>query len=167
MDSKQSNPLNHPGSFRLIGRLYMKIRRRGSAEWRDEGLVSEQCVTNDFCELLVDTLQEISGASLANFCYHDFGTGTDPEDPTDSGLQIPLGESREVGTQVEGATTLIYKSVATHVFTTSGTSAITEHGIFNAAASGTLLDRSVFAARNMDLGDSMQVTYTLECVAGG
>jgi len=54
--------------------------------------------------------------------------------------------------------------VGTISYTT--TKAITEHGLFNAATAGTLLDRTVFTVINVVSGDSIQFTYELECAAG-
>jgi len=137
---------------------------RGSGVVEDLGVVSTHEVTDDFVAALVDTLQA-SVAAFSNFKYHDSGTGVGAEDPTDSALGTPCGEARDTGTQVEGATANIYKSVATHTY--AGSFAITEHGLFNAAAVGVLMDRSVFTAVNITLGDRIEFTYQLTCVSGG
>jgi len=70
-----------------------------------------------------------------------------------------------VGTQIEGASVNIYKSVATIPFTTTQT--IKEHGLFNASSGVTLMDRSVFTGIPVNNGDSIQFTYELTCNAGG
>lgn len=122
------------------------------------------CVTDAFVNALVDTLQS-SVASFSDFKYHDSGTGTAGESAADTGLGTPCGESRDTGTQAEGATANIYKSVATHTY--SGSFAITEHGLFNAATSGTLLDRTKFAAVNVSNEEKIEFTYELTCSSGG
>jgi hypothetical protein len=58
-----------------------------------------------------------------------------------------------------------YRSAATINF--NGSFAITEWGLFSAAAGPTLWDRRVFAPINVANGDSIQFTYTLTCNAGG
>lgn len=42
-----------------------------------------------------------------------------------------------------------------------GTGAITEAGIFNSASAGTMLVRSVFAAKNKGAGDSLTITWVV------
>jgi hypothetical protein len=39
--------------------------------------------------------------------------------------------------------------------------ALTEAGVFNASSSGTMLCRTVFAAVNKDVGDTMSITWTI------
>ena len=45
--------------------------------------------------------------------------------------------------------------------TPASLTAITEAGIFNAGASGTMLCRTVFAAVNKDVNDTMSITWTV------
>jgi len=120
----------------------------------DYGVVSRRCITDDWVELLTDVMQGLSG-DLTTFCNHDSGTGTDPEDATDSTLQTPCGEARDIGTQTEGSAANIYKSVATHTY--AGAFNITEHGLFN--DDDVLLDRSVFTAKSVGIGDKLEFTY--------
>jgi hypothetical protein len=69
------------------------------------------------------------------------GTGAVAENVTDTALGTQV-ETRATGTQVEGASANIYRTVAT--ITATASRAITEHGVFSASTGGTLLDRSVF-----------------------
>lgn len=59
----------------------------------------------------------------------------------------------------------IYKSVGTVSYTS--TKAITEHGLFNKATAGTLLDRTVFSAVNVVSGDACEFTYEYTVSTGG
>lgn len=43
----------------------------------------------------------------------------------------------------------------------TGTGAVTEAGLFNAASAGTMLCRTVFAVVNKEAGDSMSITWTV------
>jgi hypothetical protein len=131
----------------------------------DLGTISRRKVTDVFVNALVDTLHNNMPTNFVNYKYHDCGTGTNAENQTDTALQTPYGGSRATGTQTEGASANIYQSVGTISFTS--TLAITEHGLFDAATSGTLMDRSVFSAINVISGDSIQFTYSLTCSAGG
>lgn len=106
------------------------------------------------------------GASdISAFNYHDCGTGTGGAVIGDTALGTPWGGSRQSGTQSTPGNTNIYQTVATITFT--NTFAITEWGLFSAAASGTLWDRRVFTAINVVNNDSIQFTYQLTWTAGG
>ena len=139
------------------------IRSDGRVE--DKGVICIHAVTDAFVAELVDALQAGGVAAFDDYKYHDSGTGTNVEAAGNTALQTPCGEARDVGTQIEGATANIYKSVATNTY--AGTFAITEHGLFNAAAVGVLMDRSVFTAINVESGDKIEFTYQLTCTAGG
>ena len=123
-----------------------------------------RCVTDAYVALLVDELQS-DQATHSTFKYHDSGTGTVAEAATDTGLGTPCGDARDTGTQAEGATANVYKSVATHTYGSS--LAITEHGLFNAATVGTLMDRSVFLAVNVANGEKIEFSYQLTVNSGG
>ena len=122
------------------------------------------CVTDAYVALLVDELQA-DQAAHSTFKYHDSGTGVGAEAATDTALGTPTAEARDTGTQIEGATANIYKSVATHTY--GGSFAITEHGLFNAATAGTLMDRTKFAAVNVANGEKIEFTYQLTVSSGG
>lgn len=130
--------------------------------------IAHGAVTDAFVALLVDAMIPNGGAQLAlldDFKYHDSGTGVGAEAAADVGLGTPCGDARDIGTQVEGATANIYKSIATHTY--AGSFAITEHGLFNAAAGVTLLDRTKFAAVNVDNTEKIEFTYQLTLSSGG
>lgn len=144
------------------------IRRDGRV--MDYGLVSTRVVTTAFANFVVDQLQTETSA-FGDFKYHDTGIGVGDEAAGDTGMGTVSTEMtddlRVAGTQVEGASANIYRSVATVSYT--GSEAITEHGLFNdtRANGGTLMDRSKFAAINVGNGDSIQFTYELTVSAGG
>lgn len=148
------------GLVRPVGRLYVEVHR---ADGRTErlGLVSTRVVTTAGVNYLVDAFQGTTEPE--NFKYHAMGTGNTAESASDTALVTEV-ETRATGTQTEGASANIYKTVATITATTSR--AIVEHGIFSAASSGTLLDRSVFSTINLASGDSIQFSYELTLPAG-
>ncbi len=154
-----------------VGLVSTLSARRWSPEegWVTLGVLGIKCVTDVFCNLLVDCLQGgASGlADLATFKYHDRGTGTNVELPANTALQTPTGEARDTGTQVEGSGAYIYKSVATYTCAVSAGLAITEHGLFHESTGGILMDRTVFAAINLALGNKIEFTYELSVIAGG
>lgn len=126
------------------------------------GIVGWRVVTTAFVNFVVDQLQTETSV-FGDFKYHDSGVGTTAENITDTAMETTDGESRATGTQTESAANA-YRTVGTISYTTS--KAITEHGVFNDATTGTLLDRTVFSAVNVANGDSIQFTYTLTLTAG-
>lgn len=144
-------------------RLYAKlIRVDGSVV--DYGVVSRRVVTTAFVNYMVDNMQAET-TQWGDFKYHDSGVGTTAAAVGDTDIETTDGESRATGTQGEGSSANIYQSVGTISYTT--TKAITEHGLFSQATGTTLLDRHVFAAINVDNGDSIEFTYELTVSSGG
>ncbi len=133
--------------------------------------VKHRKVTDVFVAELVDTMQA-SVAAFSTYKYHHSGTGVGAEDQTDTALGTPRENARDVGTQVEGTTANIYKSVATTTYAAAW--AITEHGLFNTAGAGgppvtggVLADRTVFAAINVAIGNQIEWTFQVTFAAGG
>lgn len=141
----------------------------------DYGLASLRVVTTAGVNTIVTNFTTASpSVSVFAFKFHGFGTGTTAESTADTALVTELtteyatDNTRPTGTQVTGGSSNIYRTVATLSPDGSGPLAITEHGVFSAASSGTLLDRTVFSAVNLTRGsDSLQVTYDLTFNAGG
>ncbi len=127
------------------------------------GVLSRRVVTTAGVNWLATAFTNTVEPETLNF--HDCGTGTTAEAIGQTTLVTPYGGSRATGTQSTPGSTNIYRSVATISFTT--TLAITEHGIFTASSSGTMFDRSVFAAINVANGDSIQFTWELTLPSGG
>lgn len=146
----------------MTGKLSARVIRKNGAV-QDLGVIARKKVTTAFVNHLVDSLKNQTTTPIDTFKYHDSGTGTNAEDPANTTLQIPCGEARDTGTQEEGASANIYKSIATHTY--AGPFAITEHGLFSAATVGTLMDRSVFAPINVVATEKIEFTYQLTAQA--
>lgn len=105
-----------------------------------------------------------SGAE-AVFVYLAVGTGTNAAAAGDTALQTEITGSGldRVSATASRITTSVTNDTAklTTTFSVSGTKAITEEGILNAASTGTLLARQVFSAVNVVSGDTFSVTHTL------
>lgn len=149
----------------IRAQLFLRVWRASTGMWEDLGLVADRCVTTAAVNYIVDSFQNSATSPLSDFKYHDSGQGTGNEDVSDTTLGSPCGEARDSGTQVEGASANIYKTVATHTY--AGPFTITEHGVFSAAASGTLLDRSKFTGVAVVATDKIEFTYQLTVTAGG
>jgi hypothetical protein len=158
------------GYCRAYGRLNAKliVRREGAPAPLivDLGCLAKRVVTTAFVNYLRDDLTNAAGgADISTFKYHASGTGTGAEAVGDTALGTEVTDNaRTVGTQDNG-TSKHYKSVGTISYT--GAHAITEHGLFSASTVGTLLDRSVFSAINVDTTVSIQFTYDLTISDGG
>lgn len=102
---------------------------------------------------------------IATFDYHAVGIGTTAAAVGDTTLENTTGAPARVAGTPSNPSAPVYRSVATVSFTS--TLAITEWGLFSASTSGTLWDRKVFSAINVENGDSIQFTYSLTCTSGG
>lgn len=102
----------------------------------------------------------ISGLGGTAPTYTGWGTGTTAEAATQPALVTPSTEARTNGTGSQATTSVTndtYQSVAT--ITSTQTQAITEAGLFDAVTSGNMFSRSVFAAINVNNGDSVAFTW--------
>ena len=149
------------GVTKILSKLSCRVFRDG--EVIIEKVLGTKCITDAFVNLLVDTLIA-NDDGIKNFKYHGIGTGTGAEsaDDTDLGTEV---ETRVTGTQVEGATGNIYKSVGS--FTLTGDHTISEHGLFNASEAGTLMDRTKFTALPLLTNDTIEFTYEATFSSGG
>ena len=150
-------------SMTYNGRLNAKLIKADGKVY-DLGLISINLVTDAFVNFLVDQLQAET-TEFGDFKFHDSGIGTTGENVTDTTLETKVETGRVTGSQLEGASVNIYKTVGTITYT--ATRAITEHGVFSITAVGTMMDRSVFAAINVLINEKVEFTYELTCTAGG
>lgn len=153
----------------MYGQIVLrKIRSNG--EIVDLGLASLRVVTTTGVAFLVDAFQNLT--ELENLKFHGFGSGGAAEAVGNTALttefttEYAVNSTRPTGTTTEGASGNIYRSVAT--FTPDAAAAVTEHGLFDQAASGgTLWDRTLFSVVNLNgTGDALQATYDCTFAAG-
>ena len=112
-----------------------------------------------------------SGVGGTQFGYVAIGTGTTAFDPTQTAL---VTEVKRKSATCSRTTTAVTNDTAQFVASfsssdgLSGTSAVTESGVFNASSSGTMLCRQTFSAYNCnwDNGDSLQVTWKVQVKQG-
>lgn len=151
------------GVITLTGRLKARlIKADGTIV--DYGVIAHGLVTDAWTNFLVDQLQTET-SEIGDFKYHDSGVGTTAANAADTNIETTDGEARVAGTQTEGASTNIYRTVGTITYTTS--KAITEHGVFSQLAAGTMIDRHVFAAINVVNTDQIEFTYEYTSNSGG
>lgn len=106
-----------------------------------------------------------SGAEAA-FTYIAVGTGTNAASASDTTLQTESSTSglSRAAASVSRVTTTQTNDTAQLVltYTVTGTVAVTESGVLNAASVGTLLCRQTFSAINVVNGDSLQITWKVK-----
>lgn len=129
-------------------------------------IVRNRSITTEFVYDIVDVLQGTSG-NFDTYKWHHSGKSTVAESTAQTSLLSSTGNPFE-GTQTEGGSSNIYQSVATCTYGASA--AITEHGLFNtSAASGAaiMMDRTLFAAVNVNASDKIQFTFSVTFTPGG
>lgn len=159
------------GVGHFTGSLLLRVFR-GDGEILDLGLASMRVMTTAGATFMRDDFNAGS-TDISTMKYHGFGTGTGAEAVGDTTLGTELttqynpDSTRPTGSQTTNGAT-VYRTVGTLTPDSGGVIAITEHGVFSATSAGTLLDRSKFAAVNLDSanGDSLQATYDFTIVAG-
>jgi len=150
------------------GRFRIKENVRITALDKDGNIKDERHISN-----LVTNAGFAGMASRCNgdgaeaaFTYIAVGTGTTAAAVGNTTLQTETaasGLSRAAGTASRTTTDVTNDTASlTKTFTVSGTVAVTESGVLNAASGGTLLSRQTFTAVNVVNGDSLQVTWTYD-----
>lgn len=132
----------------------------------DLGLVGVQEITTEFVNHLADAMMD-SSIVMDHFNAHAMGDGSTAETDTQTAL-VNQQDGRNVGSQTHGATSNIYKSVAT--ITAGDAYTAIEHGIFDTtgAASDVLLDRTVVGSPpTLATDDEVEWTYQMTINAGG
>ena len=130
----------------------------------------KDCMTNmGFAALSALILTDVAKDA---FDYIAIGTGTIAAAATDTALQTEVKRKAGTGTRI---TKTVSNDTAQLVATfssgdgLSGTNAITEYGMLNAAAGGDLLLHEVDATAkncNWGAGDTLEVTVTVQCKQG-
>lgn len=96
--------------------------------------------------------------ATANAMSHmALGSGNTAAAAGDTALGTELGRVALTSTTVTGNQVVYVASFGAG----AGTGAVTEAGIFNAGAAGTMLCRTVFAVVNKAAGDTMSITWTV------
>ncbi len=135
---------------------------------RDSGW-QHRCLTNTgFASVAGLLLTDVGDTA---YDYIGIGTGVVAADPTDTDLGTPVKRKVSTGTR---QTTAVANDTAQLIATfaaadtLSGTDAITESGVMNAGAAGTMICRQVFAALNInwDAGDTLQITWKIQAKQG-
>jgi hypothetical protein len=108
---------------------------------------------------IASSMAKTTTNSPAAMTHMEVGTGTTAAAVGDTALQTAVASSRVTLTSTT-VTTNNVAYVATFPAGT-GTGALTEAGIFNAASVGTLLCRTVFSVINKGAADTLGITWTV------
>ena len=156
----------------LKDRVILVCRRKdGSIKWKYDSAKdpkSKSMAKTGMAQVAGLILTDVGGTA---FDYVGIGTGTTAPTADDEDLETPV--KRKAGTGTRTTTTFTNdtsKLVATFssADTLSGTSAISEIGIFTAESDGVMLFRKTFTAKsvNWDDGDTLEATGTCQMKQG-
>jgi len=151
------------GVLSMHGSLSAVLCKRGGT-MANLGLLGKRVVTDAGVAFLVDDW-DADTTDITTMNYHDSGTGGTAESAAQTALITQAGPTtRATGTKSQPSANIL-RSVGTITYT--GTLAIVEHGLFDQAAQGgTLWDRTLFSAINVENGDSIEFTYNCTLTAG-
>ena len=158
----------------FYGGLYLR-KQTEDGNILDLGLGGLRVVTTAGVKKIVGLLNGVDATTGTTFKYHGLGTGSGTEASTETALVTELtteyatNNTRPAGNQFYsgGDTTPTTGYYTQGTNTLDASAAVTEHGIFSASSSGTMLDRTAFSVVNLSSGDSLQTTYILTFTAGG
>jgi hypothetical protein len=150
--------LGHDLHLSVWAELYVRQFHADAGWWEDIGRVSRDKITTAFRDFECLNLVTDSTA-YGDFKYHEVGLSAAAEANTQTTLTTPTGIARVIGTQTNPSA-FTYQSIA--VVLADTTEVWQEHGLFNALAAGTMMDRSLLSpVVNVVAGDTFEVTYIL------
>jgi len=100
----------------------------------------------------------MAGTSAGVMSHMALGSGTTAASAGQTDLVSILGSREALDSTSASSNTITFVS---SFEAAEGTGAVTEAGVFNAASSGTMLCRTVFAVVNKQADDTMSVTWTI------
>lgn len=149
--------------------LSLKVRK-ANGTWVDYGVVGRRVVTDAGVAFLVDDWDD-NTTDITDLQFHGTGSGGTAEAQTQTALvtefttELTTDSTRPTGAATQPSANIL-QSLGTISY--DATVAITEHGLFDQAATGggTMWDRTLFTVINLSSGDSLQATYQVTFTAG-
>ena len=137
---------------KATGKLIVEIKN-------DKGVVVEtrevkNLVVDDGLEFIASRMKDATATAMSHMAI---GTGSTAAAAGNTALGTEAARQALTSTTVTANAVAYVASFAAG----TGTGAITEAGILNAASSGTLLCRTVFSVVNKGASDSMTITWTV------
>jgi len=140
-----------------IGRVHVFLRNELTGQVKFAGWIPN-LVVNTGRYHIADQMADQGEAAMSHIAI---GTGTTAAAAGDTALETELDRNALTSTtQGSGANAHIVTYIGDWA-AGDGTGAITEAGIFNNAAAGQMLCRSVFAVKNKGAGDALTLTWVL------
>lgn len=143
----------HKSNVGSKGELTILLKKAGGA---NEVYEFKNLAVSSGLNFIVSRMKDTTDGAMSHM---SLGEGTTEAALADTALESEVANSRVVLTSTDVVTNTI-----TYVATFDpgvGTGAITESGIFNDVAGGTMLCRTVFPVVNKQEGDSMTVNWTV------
>jgi len=140
-----------------------RLKQKYDSGWSLNGITNA-----GFAEVAGLLLTDVGGTA---FDYIAIGTGTTAFDPTQTTLVSEISRKAGTGSRVTTSVTNDTAQLQAQFSSAdglSGTSAVTESGVFNASSGGTMLCRQTFSALNIDwdAGDTLTVTWKIQVKQG-
>lgn len=145
-------------TLRVTGDVQITVFDQTTGEVKDTRKIKNLVVTTGKTFIAAAMLKTTTNSPAA-MTHMELGTGTTAAAVGDTALQAAIAGSR---TALSSATSAA--NVVTYVSSFAagtGTGAVTEAGIFNAASAGTLLCRTVFSVVNKGANDAMTITWAI------
>ena len=137
---------------KLTGML--TINRFDSTGALVETIEHENLVVSNGKTFIASRMKDTTSAVMSHMSV---GTGTTAANVADLGLQTEIAIVALSSTTATGNTVTYTATFPAG----TGTGALTEAGIFNAASAGTMLCRTVFPAINKQAADSISITWVV------
>lgn len=143
-------------SLKITGRVHIVLRGPDGGVKSDEW--HNNLVVTTGKNHIADQLADKGEAAMSHMAI---GTGTTAAAAGDTALQAEL-DRNALGSIAQGSGSDANKITYTADWAAGdGTGAITEAGIFNSAAAGVMLCRTVFPVKNKGAADSLTMTWIL------
>jgi len=169
MNDQVSKQVNKAQDSSLNFRGWFEIDHIRDGQVIDHRVINNT-ITNAGLAEVAGLINADQAGSLNAFDYIAIGTGTTSASASDTQLEHEItsgGGSRRGGADVTGTrvTTSVTNDTSQWVttFTFTASFAVTESGIFNQSSGGTMLARQTFSAINVTSGDSLQITWKVQC----
>jgi len=142
---------------------WFTLRHLRNGKIIEERTINNTVVNVGFAQVAGLLLTDVGGTA---FDFIAIGTGTTAATVTDTALETEIASGG--GERADAAGSRITTSVTNDTaqllatFDFTGSFAVTESGVLNAASAGIMLSRQVFGAINVVSGDSIQVTWKIQ-----
>ena len=141
-----------------------KFSMRGDVELilrdKDGNVIDHREIQNTVVDAGYDFICDVIGNTTQpnDMAWTGVGTGTTGVTGADTALETEV--TRVANVYAHSAGTKVFTHTADYAAGT-GTGALTESGLLNAASTGTLLNRVVFSVINKGSSDTLQIVWTI------